>query len=130
VLKRPSANKERVPGREAHLRVMEKRRNPVQIASDSCVKIKDLGFTTSMHIKMYGELFEIISDPFSEGDFIAVRATSGNDPEIRTVRLPVAILIGRADRFLKRPNGTSALKLVVGALPSTQSLEQVVTKAG
>ncbi len=78
----------------------------MQIGSDSCVKIKDLGFTASTQIKMYGELFEIVSDPFDERDGIAVRATSGNDPEIRTLRLPVAILVGRADRFLKRPSVT------------------------
>jgi hypothetical protein len=74
----------------------------VRIASDSCAKIKDLGFTASMHIRMYGERFEIVSDPFTEGDCIAVRATSGKDPEVRTVRLPVAILVGLSDRFLKR----------------------------
>ena len=74
-------------------------------SSDSCVKIKDLGFTASVHVKMYGERFEIVSDPFDEGDGIAVHATSGNDPEVRTLRLPVGILIGPADRFLKRPQG-------------------------
>ena len=53
---------------------------------------------------MYGERFEIVSDPFDEDDCVAVRATSGNDPEIRTVRLPIAILVGLADRFPKRPS--------------------------
>ena len=53
---------------------------------------------------MYGERFEIVSDPFDEGDCVAVRATSGNDPEIRTLRLPIAILVGLADRFLRRPS--------------------------
>ncbi len=76
----------------------------MQIGSDSCVKIKDLGFTPSMHIKMYGERFEIVSDPFDEDDCVAVRATSGNDPEIRTLRLPIAILVGLADRFPRRPS--------------------------
>lgn len=56
-----------------------------------------------MRINMYGERFEIVSDPFDEGNCIAVRATSGNDPEIRTVLLPIAILLGLADRSLKRP---------------------------
>jgi hypothetical protein len=74
----------------------------MQICSDSCAKIKDLGFTESTHIKMYGERFEIVSDPFDEGDCIAVRATRGNDPEIRTLRLPVAILVRLEGRFLKR----------------------------
>jgi len=55
---------------------------------------------------MYGERFEIVSDPFDEGDCVAVNATSGNDPEIRTLRLPIAILVGLGDRFLKRPGLT------------------------
>jgi hypothetical protein len=75
----------------------------VRSGSDSCAKIKDLGFKTSRHMKMYGERFEIVSDPFDEGAYIAVRATSENDPGVRTVRLPTALLVGQADRFLKRP---------------------------
>ena len=89
--KKPSGNSGPVPGWP----------NTVQIGSDSCVKMKDLGFCASMHIKMYGERFEIVSDPFDEGDCVSVRATSGNDPEIRTLRLPLTILVGLADRFLK-----------------------------
>src|SRR5579863_6632967 len=100
----------------------------MQIGSDSCIKIKDLGFTASTQIHMYGQRFEIVSEPFEEGDGISVHATSGNDPKIRTLGLPVAILVGRADRFLKQSNVTGALKLVVGALPSAQSQEQVLTK--
>jgi hypothetical protein len=69
--------------------------------SENCTRIKDLGFTTSRHINMYGERFEIVSDPFNEGNCIAVHAISGNDPKIRILRLPVAILVGLADRFPK-----------------------------
>lgn len=90
----------------------------VQIGSDSCVKIKDLGFKTSRHIKMYGERFEIVSDPFDEGDGIAVRATSGNDPAVRTLRLPTALLVGKADRFLKRPGLIGESPHRLSALPS------------
>jgi hypothetical protein len=64
--------------------------------SESCAKIKGLGFTVSKHIRMYGEQFEIVSEPFSEGDGVAVHATSGNDPRVRTLRLPTAILVNRA----------------------------------
>jgi hypothetical protein len=70
--------------------------------SEKCAKIKDLGFSVSKHVKMYGERFEIISDPFPDGNCIAVRATAGNDPAIRTLRLPSAILVGLADRFHAR----------------------------
>jgi len=76
--------------------------NKVRSNSDSCARIRDLGFTFSKHIRMYGERFEIVSDPFDEGGCIAVRATSGDDPAIRILLLPTAILVGPSDRFLKR----------------------------
>lgn len=79
----------------------EERRHTMRIDSASCEMIRDLGFTASVHITMYGERFEIISEPFDEGDCVAVRATSGNDPEVRILRLPTAILVGPADRFPK-----------------------------
>lgn len=85
--------------------------------SDSCAKIKNLGFKTSKHIKMYGERFEIVSDPFDEGAYIAVRATSENDPGGRTVRLPTALLVGQADRFLKRPALVAKSTRNPGTLP-------------
>jgi len=70
-------------------------------AAENCERIRDLGFTTSKHIKMYGERFELVSDPFEEGTCTSVRALSGNDPTIRILRLPTAILLGSPDRFRK-----------------------------
>jgi hypothetical protein len=55
-----------------------------------------------MHIRMYGQRFEIVSDPFDEDDCVAVRATSANDPLVRTLRLPTAILVGPPHRFPSR----------------------------
>jgi hypothetical protein len=46
-----------------------------------------------MHIRMYGERFDIVSDPFDEGDGVAVHATSARNPVVRTLRLPTAILV-------------------------------------
>jgi len=78
---------------------------------------------------MYGQRFEIVSEPFDEGDCIAVRATSGNDPEIRTLRLPIAVLVGLANRFLKRPSLAGAAKLITqGDLPGTALAEGPVTE--
>jgi hypothetical protein len=69
--------------------------------AEKCAKIRDLGFTTSKHIKMYGERFELVSDPFEVDACTAVRARSGNDPTIRILRLPTAILLGLSDRYRK-----------------------------
>jgi hypothetical protein len=74
----------------------------MRTCSANCAKIRDLGFIASTHMNMYGEHFAIVSDPFDEGDGVAVHAISESDPAVRTVRLPTAILVGREDRFLKR----------------------------
>jgi hypothetical protein len=99
----------------------------MQICSDSCAKIRDLGFTASVHIKMYGERFEIVSDPFDEGDCIAVRAISRNDLVVRTLRLPIAILVGLADRFLKRPGLVGESLHDLGTLPGAPFATGAVT---
>ena len=59
-----------------------------------CVRIKDLGYSSSHHINMYGERFEIISDPFPDGNGIAVHVTTIKEPTKRTLRLPTSILTG------------------------------------
>lgn len=101
--RRISAERKQLVGPEYERAVPKGMVETVGISSDSCTKIKDLGFKASLRVKMYGERFDIVSDPFKEGDCIAVRATTGSNPEIRTVLLPIAILLGIADRFLKRP---------------------------
>jgi hypothetical protein len=50
---------------------------------------------------MYGQHFELMSDPFEDGAYTSVKARSGSDPAIRTVHLPVALLLGLAYRFRK-----------------------------
>lgn len=65
--------------------------------SENCAKIRELGFKSSTHIKMYGERFELVSDPFVEGEFTSVHAISRGSPQGRAVRLPVSILVGLKD---------------------------------
>jgi hypothetical protein len=66
--------------------------------TENCAKIKGLGYTVSKHIGMYGERFELVSDPFQEGDCTVVQVISGSDPTIRTLRLPISILLSLSDR--------------------------------
>ena len=66
--------------------------------AENCARIKDLGYIASKHITMYGERFELVSDPVEEGDCIVVQVLSGNDPTIRRLQLPVSILLGLSDR--------------------------------
>ena len=67
--------------------------------AENCARIRDMGFATSRHVKMYGQRLELTSDPFDEDGYTAVHALSGNDPTERTIRLPVGILTGLTGHF-------------------------------
>jgi hypothetical protein len=69
--------------------------------TDDCVRIKDLGYGSSHHIRMYGERFEIVSDPFPDGNGIAVHVTTAKDPKKRALRLPKTLLVGLKDLLPK-----------------------------
>jgi len=89
--------------------------------SENCASIKALGFITHKQIKMYGEHLELVSDPFVEGDYAVVQVISRTDPVIRTLRLPVSILVGLANRFKKAAKSTAQGKSVLSR-ESTPSL--------
>lgn len=69
--------------------------------TDDCVRIKDLGYSPSHHIRMYGERFDIVSDPFPDGTGIAVEVTTVAEPKKRKLRLPTSILVGLKDLLPK-----------------------------
>jgi hypothetical protein len=66
--------------------------------AETCARMKRLGYTVSRHIHMYGEHFELVSDPIEQGDCTVVQVNSGSDPTVRTLRLPVSILLSLTDR--------------------------------
>ena len=57
-----------------------------------CARIKHLGYRTSGRIRLYGEEFEVVSDPFPEANGFAVHAKSRRDPKVRVVHLPTTVL--------------------------------------
>lgn len=59
---------------------------------DVCASVKRLGYAARQHVRLYGEEFELISDPFPEADGIAVNAKSKKGPHVRVVRLPATVL--------------------------------------
>jgi len=69
--------------------------------TDDCTRIKDLGYSPSHHIRMYGQRFDIVSDPFPDGDGIAVQVTTAKEPKKRTLRLPRTLLVGFKDLLPK-----------------------------
>jgi hypothetical protein len=47
---------------------------------------------------------ELVSDPFLEGDCVAVHVISSSNPIVRTIDLPVSILAGSDDMFPRPAN--------------------------
>ena len=83
--------------------------------SENTARIKDLGFTASKQIKIYGVRYQLVSDPFEDGECTAVQVVSDNDRTVRTLRLPAAILVGLSDRFRK------PVKLTGQGIPAAQA---------
>jgi len=69
---------------------------------DTCMRIRNMGYSASKRVKLYGEEFEIVSDPFLNGQGIAVQAKTQKNPVVRMVRLPSTVLQSVAWR--KSPN--------------------------
>ena len=57
-----------------------------------CAKVKRLGYGARERIRLYGEEFEVVSDPFPHSDGIAVNARAKKDRNIRVVHLPATVL--------------------------------------
>jgi len=60
--------------------------------SDMCAHIKHLGYAASGHIRLYGEEFEVISDPFPEDDGIAVQVKTKRNSTVRILQLPATVV--------------------------------------
>jgi hypothetical protein len=76
--------------------------------ADNCARIKKLGYVAGKHVDLYGEHIELVSDPFAEGECVAVRAISGNNPTERTIDLPVTLLSGWEDLFEELADPTAS----------------------
>jgi hypothetical protein len=64
----------------------------IDSAEEACARIKHLGYVASRHIRIYGEEFELLSDPFPDADRIGIRAKAKGDSRVRTLRLPLTIV--------------------------------------
>lgn len=59
---------------------------------DICARVKNLGYTVSKRVRLYGEELEVVSDPFPEADGIAVQVKSRKNPTVRKMRIPATVL--------------------------------------
>ena len=66
----------------------------INSVEEACARIKQLGYVASRRVRIYGEEFELLSDPFPQADQIAIRAKAKGDSRVRILRLPVTIVQG------------------------------------
>jgi len=57
-----------------------------------CANVKRMGYAASSQVRLYGEDFEVLSDPFPDAGGIAVHAKAKNDSKVRVLRLPATIV--------------------------------------
>ena len=60
--------------------------------AEICASVKRLGYGTHQRIRLYGEEFEVISDPFPEAGGIAVNVKTLKGTGTRVVQLPATVL--------------------------------------
>jgi hypothetical protein len=89
----------------------------VRSIAESCVRMKKLGYIVGRHMDLYGEHIELVSDPFADGDCVAVRAVSAKDPTVRTIELPVSIISGWDDLFAEAAGPVDAVTPAKTPLP-------------
>jgi len=53
-----------------------------------CATVKRMGYAASSRVRLCGEDFEVLSDPFLEGGGVAVHVQAKKDSRICVLRLP------------------------------------------
>jgi hypothetical protein len=71
--------------------------------AEICANVKRLGYGASQSIRLYGEEFEVISDPFPESGGVAVTVKTKKSDSIRVLQLPATVL-----QSVKRPSPKAA----------------------
>lgn len=60
--------------------------------NEVCDRLQKMGYAEFKRIRIYGQEFEVISNPFPAGNGIAVRAFTKRDPQARTLQIPLPVL--------------------------------------
>jgi len=66
--------------------------SPSAEVQEICDRLKKIGYAISSRIRMYGEDFEVTSNPYPDGKGISVEAVSKREKRARVLRIPLPIL--------------------------------------
>ena len=65
---------------------------PSDELSEICRRLRDMGYAESKRIRIYGQEFEVVSNPFPQDRGIAVRAVALRETQARVLQLPLPVL--------------------------------------
>ena len=60
--------------------------------AEECARIKQYGYAASQRIRIYGEEFEVLSDPFPSDGGIAIEVCSKRTLQTRVLQLPATVI--------------------------------------
>jgi hypothetical protein len=60
--------------------------------NEVCIQLQKMGYAESKRIRIYGQDFEALSNPFPNEDGIAIRAVSKRETQERTLQLPLPVV--------------------------------------
>ena len=86
-----SEHRDAAPGEMSYFAFVS-RFTRIDSVEDACARIKHLGYVAARRVRLYGEEYELLSDPFPEDDRIAIRAKAKGDSRVRVLRIPVAMV--------------------------------------
>ena len=70
--------------------------------AEVCAQIKKFGYAVSHRIRIYGEDFEVLSDPFASDGGIAIEVRSKRTSQTRVLQLPATVIQRVRERRMPR----------------------------
>jgi hypothetical protein len=74
----------------------------IEAVQSACARIRRLGYVAYRRVRIYGDEFELLSDPFPENNRVAIRAKGKGDSKARILRLPQTMAQGGQGRRMIR----------------------------
>jgi len=59
---------------------------------ETCDRLKKIGYSRSSSVKLYGEVLELLTDPYPDGKDFVIEAHSRSTESDRVVRIPKFIV--------------------------------------
>jgi len=69
--------------------------------AEVCARIKSFGYAASQRIRIYGEEFDVLSDPFPSADGIAIHVRSKRTSQTRVLQLPATIVHTASSQLMR-----------------------------